>query len=158
MSVQHSKYCVADEDVAIVGSANFTNNSLDKCAEFAIITRVRRVVNQLIRHHERMMMDGELLTRSMIQDSIQKLSKEGKEERRERSLTRRSASIQQVDRRRESPEPLQYPYPSSSRQGPSLRQASGLKCQGVVKQEVLEVALSPRVQWNWKIPRNSCES
>ena len=69
MSVQHSKYCVVDEEIAVVGSANFTNNSLDKCAEFAIITRVRRVVNQLIRHHERMMMDGEQLTRSMIQDS-----------------------------------------------------------------------------------------
>ena len=150
MSVQHSKYSVADEEIALVGSANFTNNSLDKCAEFAIITRVRRVVNQLIRHHERMMMDGERLTRSMIQDSIQKFCKE---ERRERSSTRRSASTQRVDRRRESPEPPHYPYSPSSRQGLSSKQASGLKCQGVVKQEVLVVELSPR-----ELSRKNCES
>ena len=65
-AVEHSKFIVIDQSVAVFGSANFTGNSLDKCSEFCELTRLRPTVQALLSKSNRQRRDGVLLTSELL--------------------------------------------------------------------------------------------
>ena len=69
-AVQHQKVLIIDKVVGLYGSANFTHNSLDCCAEFSVCTRADSVVTRLIRIHEGLAAVGQVLTLESITTAL----------------------------------------------------------------------------------------
>jgi len=72
-ALQHEKVVTVDDAIGVVGSANWTHNSMENCEESVISTRSQEVVRQMRAHFERVWEDAEELTFSVCQAIHRKL-------------------------------------------------------------------------------------
>jgi phosphatidylserine/phosphatidylglycerophosphate/cardiolipin synthase-like enzyme len=130
-AVQHAKVLVADEAVAILGSANFTHNSMEWCTEANVTTRGKEVVDGLMTQFRERRDAAEELMMPRLEELIRhetNKKQEAAEGRAQTKAERKAASQKAV---RIEPAALVQGVPLKKEKGTALRR-SGSSRDGIV--------------------------